>query len=223
MTTPEPLPLPSGIRRTCELAVLTLALALTGPLMRRADHWEERTIRVVQNRRTAHADRATRAVSQGSDVAASIGHGFILSAALARPGNRTHAAAPAIALLTETAATLAIGSVARRRRPAVPHLDREQHTSAFPSGHQGATVALSVLYWTLAGRITSPVLRRTVRLTCLGWPATLGFSRVYVGLHYPSDIAAGTLIGLASGRLASLLLGSSPGATRTEPAPPYGP
>ncbi|WP_344361404.1 phosphatase PAP2 family protein [Streptomyces gobitricini] len=84
-----------------------------------------------------------------------------------------------------------------RRRPPkelIPHEDVHDRpdSSSFPSGHTAAAVG-----FTAAVLITSP-----------GWGAAcvvpavaVAAERVHSGAHYPSDVAAGALIGLASARL----------------------
>lgn len=37
------------------------------------------------------------------------------------------------------------------------------------------------------------------------WAASIGFAQVYVGVHYPSDIAGGMLIGIIYGTITSLV------------------
>ncbi|HXH87742.1 MAG TPA: phosphatase PAP2 family protein [Gaiellaceae bacterium] len=64
------------------------------------------------------------------------------------------------------------------------------HTSSFPSGH--ATVAFACA---TALALAVPRLR---------WPlftlaALIAFSRVYVGVHYPLDVLAGAVLGVALG------------------------
>lgn len=85
-----------------------------------------------------------------------------------------------------------------RPRPAlVEHLDRV-FTSSFPSGH----AMISMLAWlTLAAVAIRFVPRHNVRvvlLTCAVVLAILiGVSRVYLGVHWPSDVLAGWFLGAA--------------------------
>jgi membrane-associated phospholipid phosphatase len=86
---------------------------------------------------------------------------------------------------------------------------------SFPSGHAMASTAL---YATLALVLTRGRSMRT-RLTAMGTVAALvgaiGLSRVYLGVHFPTDVAAGWSAGLAWAAagvaLLSLVPGGSPG------------
>lgn len=60
---------------------------------------------------------------------------------------------------------------------------------SFPSGHALRTFAVG-LY--LAFVLEKP----TLRLASLGFAGMVGVSRIYLGLHWPSDVLAGALIGL---------------------------
>lgn len=71
-------------------------------------------------------------------------------------------------------------------------------TSSFPSGH--ATVS-AVVYLTLATLLASLCTNRKLAIFCLctGVCLTLlvGISRIYLGVHYPTDVLAGWSLGTA--------------------------
>ena len=69
---------------------------------------------------------------------------------------------------------------------------------SFPSGHSTMSVALfCALYywlWNHPGRMRVWVLTAFVLVVSV---FLVGFSRIYLGVHYPSDVLAGTALGLA--------------------------
>ncbi|HEX4381821.1 MAG TPA: phosphatase PAP2 family protein [Myxococcales bacterium] len=69
---------------------------------------------------------------------------------------------------------------------------------SFPSGHAAAAFAVAIA---LAGQGAG---LGPLTFVLAG---SIGFSRVYLGAHYPLDVAAGALIGCACGGLARFLVG----------------
>ena len=184
-------------------AALTAANVVAGRALSRSARLRDRetdVIRGLQSRRAPGRDRLATVVSTASDVPASVLHGLIAVVCVwRRTRDAELAAAPAVALVLETVVYLGAGALVNRARPDVPRLDREQPTSSFPSGHQGATVALMVVYLHLAGRVRNPWLRAAITAACLAYPATLAWARVHTGMHYPSDVVAGTVNGIVTG------------------------
>lgn len=190
------------------LPVIALGAAdvLVGRALTRRPGLEQRERDVIlrlQRRRTPTKDAVSRVVSTISDVPASVLHGIAALAVLRRAtGSWRIAATPALALALEAGTYVAVGALVQRARPDVPRLDHDQPTSSFPSGHVGATVALASVYAGLGRDIRSPGLRTALAGACVAYPAVLGWSRVYVGMHYPSDVAGGAVTGLASALVA---------------------
>jgi membrane-associated phospholipid phosphatase len=101
-----------------------------------------------------------------------------------------------IAILVETAIFLSIASLVDRERPPVHKLDVAPPTSSYPSGHVGASTALYLAFAILALRIERSWLRRTMIFICLATPLLVAFARLYRGMHYTTDVAAGLVAGV---------------------------
>lgn len=111
-------------------------------------------------------------------------------------GLRRQAATLAIAVLGVPALIVVLKPLYARPRPdAVAHLDFVDSAS-FPSGH---SIAASIFFGTLAliaaRRAASDAAR--IWITCGAALAIMlvALSRMYLGVHYPSDVLGGVLIG----------------------------
>lgn len=77
-------------------------------------------------------------------------------------------------------------------------LIEEHDPNSFPSGHTTSAFAF-------AGAVLCTAPRRWMKWTALVMAVLMGFSRLYVGVHYPSDVLVGVIVGLLAGWAASLI------------------
>jgi membrane-associated phospholipid phosphatase len=108
---------------------------------------------------------------------------------------------PAVALRALSAAALAGLAVSAVKafadRPRPPLADPGLATvgtlpdsSSFPSGHAATAFAAAVAVGIAFPRLRAPLLALA---------AVVALSRVYLGVHYPSDVIAGSLLGVSIG------------------------
>ncbi|MEV5322400.1 phosphatase PAP2 family protein [Streptomyces sp. NPDC052687] len=119
------------------------------------------------------------------------------AAVLAWKGGRRGRTAAAAGVTSVAVAQLVSNGVCKqlvdRRRPPkewIPHDEVEDRpdSSSFPSGHTAAAVAFTTAVaptWPLVGAL------------CAIPAAMVAVERVQSGAHYPSDVAAGAVVGLA--------------------------
>ncbi len=99
------------------------------------------------------------------------------------------------------AASFGIKDVTHRTRPFVAHPEIHPlyvvHSSSFPAGHAATAFAGATLLAYVAPKLAPATLALA---------SAVAFSRVYVGVHYPTDVLAGALLGVAVGGAAILVV-----------------
>jgi len=161
-------------------------------------------------RRSAGLDRGLVAVTRAANYSRlwlTIAAGIAVAG-----GERGRRASASGALAVAIAATVANGPVKltfRRRRPPprplAPLIPMPRSTS-FPSGHSAAAFAFAT-----GASARMPVL--AVGLVPLA--AAVAYSRVHVGVHFPSDVLIGSGIGVAAGLAAARLVPREPQVERS--------
>ncbi len=145
---------------------------------------------------TPTLDRALRRLSHAADHSKI---SFAIAGALALAGSRPRRAAlagvGAIAVASASANLLGKRLV-RRDRPdrEAARVTVDRHvpmpmSASFPSGHTASAVAFATAVGTVLPAASVP----------LGALAgAVGYSRIHTGVHYPGDVAAGAVLGVAS-------------------------
>jgi len=119
------------------------------------------------------------------------------------------------ALAVESAAYRTTTLVIHRHRPEVHRLEKLPVDASYPSGHTAASIAV---YCGLALLLTSRIKNRAAQvaiwIVAILIPVFVAFSRMYRGMHHPTDVAGGVIIGIAAVAALVLVTRASGSATR---------
>jgi membrane-associated phospholipid phosphatase len=140
--------------------------------------------------------RADAAISAGTDLGSVFAIAGI-STALAATGRRRAALDVAAAGAIGWTVAQAMKPLTNRPRPyqadGTVRLVSEPAGASWPSGHVAVAGAMAAA--------TAPGMSSRGRLGAAGLAAFVGLSRIYVGVHYLTDVVAGLGVGVASASL----------------------
>ena len=174
------------------LVLLTLAVVLRSG---RPFGWDSALHAWCLDVRTPGLVRAARILTaSGTGVPA-----YVLAAAAgALGGGRRWWAGALVAVGTIGAVQLlrlALATAIGRPRPPAMDWATTASGAAYPSGHSTTSAAVAVVVVVaVVLRWSSRAVRATVAVLALGWAAGVGLTRVYLGVHWPSDVLGGWLL-----------------------------
>ncbi|MEU6992250.1 phosphatase PAP2 family protein [Streptomyces sp. NPDC046465] len=103
-----------------------------------------------------------------------------------------------------------------RPRPVWPDPVDSAHFAAFPSGHaMTATVVCGLLLWLLRTHGAGPALWRTALVLAVLSVVGVGLTRIWLGVHWPTDVLGGWLLGALTVALAVVTYTRGPGRRTT--------
>jgi membrane-associated phospholipid phosphatase len=173
------------------LGLLLTKVLLDGPVGR----WDQALERWFFVNREPTFDALTEWCSRLGDTAAVVGIAAAAVVILAIGRHRAHIAFLVGALVIEVTAFVTTSFVIDRGRPTVPHLDAGPPTSSFPSGHVAASIVLYVgIALIITSLVRSKLVRAVVWIVAIALPIFVAISRLYRGMHHPTDVF-GSVIG----------------------------
>jgi membrane-associated phospholipid phosphatase len=161
-----------------------------------ADALDHAVYDAVANTPTPTLDKPATWLSKAASYSAL---SILIAGVLATVGGRRgrHAAVRGLTAVgaTSIAANLIVKPVFARRRPRRSTVIAGRNTrmptsGSFPSGHTASAFAF-------AAAVTADLPRLAFPLYALA--TAVGYSRVHTGVHYPSEVMAGTVLGLTIG------------------------
>lgn len=152
-------------------------------------------VRDVAAQRTVVLTDVVRAITWAGSAFLLVPLALVACLAFARAGLRREALAVVLSLGGAMLISDWVKLLVSRPRPPVEHLQAVTGSS-FPSGH---TTQASAFWFSLVFAMpaagASPKLTRVAAILALLIVLAVAASRVYLGVHYPSDVIAGTLLG----------------------------
>jgi undecaprenyl-diphosphatase len=208
-------------------ALLGFALVSAAVALRRTGAFDGWAAELVRSLASPAADAVARAATALASGPVTLAAAALVALAALRAGGRRTAAVVVASWASSALVTFALKALAGRARPSFGYTVASLSSPAFPSGHALNAVVVWGLLAIVAGRRFPPA--RTPAVLAAGGLALLaGLSRVYLGVHWPSDVLGGWAAGAAllAGLAAALpprTLAGRPGGRPVPGRPPGAP
>ena len=161
--------------------------------------WDNSVNRWFVTVRTSSLDSATAFGSALGGAPVIVGLGLAAAIGLAAAHRWRAVGFLVTGLLIETTVFLTTATVLYRPRPLVPKLEASPPTSSFPSGHTAAAIVLYLGLAIILGTLTrSSLLRALAWILAIVIPTFVGVSRMYLGMHHPTDVLGACVLGVGA-------------------------
>ena len=176
------------------LFLLLSALVVLG----RVVPWDESLLRAASDWRTAARTDWMLGFTFLGNALIEVPAAFLMAWVLWRLGRGAHANRYLIAVITGELFYVVLKALFRRPRPTIIERLGDAGWYSYPSGH----TMLAPILWSfglllVASAVENRVLKGVLVAGAMLIPLLLGVSRVYLGVHYPSDVLGALLIGSA--------------------------
>ncbi len=161
-------------------------------------HWDEGVVRWFANHRTSRLTTLSAFWSKSGDAPSIVAVGVVVAIFLGVRRHWREMFVLAMILAVELGTFLTISYAVGRKRPTVAHLGSVPSTGSFPSGHIAATIVLYGFIAVMLHRFAVPAFLQAMALLWTVVAAiSVGWARMYRGMHHPLDVAAGAVVGIA--------------------------
>ncbi len=150
--------------------------------------FDEPILRFAESLRSDQLDWAFMVISDAGYAYGVAPFGILLIAALAWRARVRESMFAGIAIIGSALLNMATKQIFARDRPSLWPSIAPETTYSFPSGHAMGSATLA---WVLALLVWPTPWRWPVAIGVAAFAVSVAFSRVYLGVHYPSDVFAG--------------------------------
>lgn len=180
--------------------IITLLLAGAFPILHaqsRLQQFDDRALEYLEAHRTPGQTKAWLLVSNTNDyVNLAIPTGLLVAGIIDNnPDMRQNALYVATSTATTFLLNTLIKKLVKRPRPFISnvHLTAvyQPGSTSFPSGHTSSA-------FSSATALARAYPKWYVIAPAFLWSSAVGYSRMYLGVHYPSDVTAGALLGVGT-------------------------
>ncbi len=175
------------------MPLLVFATIAEDLLKHEAFAWDVSVLKTIHAQATPNLDKIMLAITHVGDVRSVVGFVIVLLFVLWFRGFPQETIFLALSSGGAAAMNVALKLLFQRSRPELWARLIPEHDFGFPSGHamgsMAVVLALIVLLWQTRWRSLVMVLG-------LGFTLAVSLSRLYLGVHYPSDVIAGSLLSI---------------------------
>lgn len=186
-----------------------IGMLITGPLDSSVGAADLRVVRDFEAGRTDRSDTLSHYGTMLSETQVKVVLTAVIAIALLAVCRKWDAALLVVApLVLEASVFITVTFIVRRDRPPVERLDGSPVGSSFPSGHVAAAVVYGA-FAIVAFRYGHRVLGWVLAVLTVVVAAIVAWSRMYRGMHFPSDVVGGALLGVAALAVTTGIVGAA--------------
>jgi undecaprenyl-diphosphatase len=179
------------------LVMLALGIVLVHGPLGGVRSWDHNVTAWFADHRTSWLNEVTRWATYIANTEGVVGVALVVSLLLLVRRHWREVIVLMGGLVVEVTVFLTVNYIVERPRPDVVRLNDTPGTASYPSGHVAASLVLWAAIAIIVGVLTTNRFARAIAwVPAVVLPLLIAFARVYRGMHNPTDVFAGALLGL---------------------------